>query len=466
MHEYTRAGSARAPRGRSSALRRPLGAALMAVSLLAASACSTDDILGVTDPDIINPEDVQSPAGADAVRLGALARFNTATSGGESLFLLGGLFADEWINGDSFIARQEIDQRVVTAENTFLTGANRSLHRARLSAEQAIDLMAEFRPSAPEWQVAEMELIQAYVINILAEHYCDGLIFSTVEDGEEVYGSPITTAEAFGRALGHADAGLGMTFGTDSMAQVILNALRVTKGRILLNLDQVANAAAAVTAVPTEFTYTMHHSPTTNQNQFWTFNNNARRYSVADNEGGNGMDFVSAGDPRVPTCHGGDAECEAIGVDNDERDDDGQPFHVQMLWPGEASSVTIMSGIHARLIEAEAELAANDPDGMITILNDLRATVAGLTDLVDPGTAAGRLDLLFRERAFWQFGRGTRVGDLRRLIRQYGLTEDQVFPTGAWHKSGNYGNDVNLPVPFTESNNPSPGAGACLNRNP
>ena len=109
---------------------------LIAVSL---AACSPSDVLDVTDPDIINPSDVQSAAGAEAVRIGALARFNAATSGSESLFLLGGLFSDEWVNGDSFIARQEVDQRVITLQNNFLTDANRVLHRARLSAEQAID---------------------------------------------------------------------------------------------------------------------------------------------------------------------------------------------------------------------------------------------------------------------------------------------------------------------------------------
>ncbi|HEX8430804.1 MAG TPA: hypothetical protein VF625_05930, partial [Longimicrobium sp.] len=81
-----------------------------AVLLVAAGAaplasCSSD-VLSVEDPDIINPGDVRSAAGADAVRLGALARFTTATSGGtdtgDNIFLLGGMFADEWINGDSF----------------------------------------------------------------------------------------------------------------------------------------------------------------------------------------------------------------------------------------------------------------------------------------------------------------------------------------------------------------------------
>src|SRR5688572_24598838 len=44
------------------------------VAVLAVNACDVDTALDVQDPDIINPADVQSPAGADAVRTGALAR--------------------------------------------------------------------------------------------------------------------------------------------------------------------------------------------------------------------------------------------------------------------------------------------------------------------------------------------------------------------------------------------------------
>lgn len=57
------------------------------------------------------------------------------------------------------------------------------------------------------------------------------------------------------------------------------------------------------------------------------------------------------------------------------------------------------------------------------------------------------------------------MGDLRRLIRQYNLPANEVFPTGAWHKGGNYGPDVTIPVPFAEQNNPNVAGGdVCLSR--
>lgn len=438
---------------------------LLLAASLAVLGCDTDEILSVTDPDIINPEDVNSPAGANAVRLGAIARLNSATTGTESMPLLGGMLADEWRTGDTFIARDEIDQRQITRENTFLTSANRTLHRARLSATQAIELMGQFNPDAPGWQVAEMYFIKAYIENIVAEHYCSGVVFSGVANGVEVLGSPITTTEALQMALADADAGLALVTGTTADDIRVRSALQTVRGRILLNLDQPANALTAVTGVLTSFRYNMAHSQTTNENQTWALNNSARRYAVSAGEGIVGLPFAGSGDPRVPTCVGASAACIAIGVTQPRVFDNTTliPFHVQMLWTTRDASIDITSGIEARLIEAEAQLAAGDAS-WLTTLNTLRAPV-GLADLVDPGTAAAREDMLFRERAFWLFGRGYRLGDMRRLVRQYGRAPDTVFPNGPHHRGGNYGPDMNFPIPQAEDNNPNVVNGGCFDRN-
>ena len=466
MHAYMRKTS-----GRS----RRTATVIATVIALAGSACtSTEELLSVTDPDIINPIDVASAAGANVVRIGALARLNAATSGGtsgdEGIFMLGGLFADEWNNGDSFIARQEIDQRIITIQNNFLTSANRSLHRARLSAIQAIDLLKEFNPTGPAAELAEMYFVLAYVENIVAEHYCSGIVFSSVANGEPVYGEPSTVAETFALALAHADSGLALITGTTASDLRVRNALRVTKGRILLNLNRPADAATAVgtatTGVPTNFIYQTLHSQATRDNQIWAFNNSARRYSVSTAEGVNGLNFATANDPRLPICQGGDAACRAIGVTQTVRDDLTQPIYVQRIWPTRDSPVTIASGIEARLIEAEGALRAANPTGALALLNAARTTVTGLAPLADAGTDAARVDQLFRERAFWMFSTGHRTGDMRRLIRQYGRAANSVFPTGAWHKAGNYGSDVTIPIPQAEQNNPNVpgGADTCIDR--
>jgi hypothetical protein len=454
------------PQSATRTTRRALArrAALLLLGLVASCSTATE-ILEVKDPDIVNPDDVRSVAGANAVRLGALARLNSATSGDESLFLLGGLFSDEWINGDSFIARQEIDQRTITRENTFLTAANRVLHRARLSAEQAVSLLTEFSPNAPGWQVAEMFFVQGYTINLMAEHYCSGLIFSSVVDGVEQYGSPLTTTASFEKALALVDQGIAKVTGSTTDDTRVRNALRVLRGRILVNLNRQAEAATAVAGVPNTFTYNMLHAATATSNTIWSFNSLSRRYSVSVNEGTNGLNFGSANDPRVPVCQGGDATCRALGVTLATRDDLLRPIIVAAAWPARETPVAITNGIEARMIEAEAQLKAGNPTAALATLNAARATVSGLAPLALAANPAAQLTQLFSERAFWFYGRGYRTGDLRRLIRQYQRAANTVFPTGTWHKGGNYGVDVNFPVPQAEQNNPNAAGAACLDRN-
>ncbi|MDP9176319.1 MAG: RagB/SusD family nutrient uptake outer membrane protein [Gemmatimonadota bacterium] len=447
--------------------------ALSAALTLSLAACTPTDVLEVRDPDIINPEDVQSAAGANAARLGAIARLNAATSGGstasEGLFLLSGLLADEWNNGDSFIARWEVDQRSITPQNLFLTDVDRLLNRARLSATQAIGLLEQFNPSGPKADVAEMYFVRAYVENAIGEHYCNGLVLSTVVDGVEQHGLPITTTAAFDSALAHADNGLAVVTGSTVADVRVRNALAVIKGRILLNLNRPAEAAAAVAGVPTSFRYQMLHSQTTNDDAMWTYNNVARRYSVSTGEGTNGLNFALAKDPRVPICVGGDATCVANGTTQTRRDDNSSaPLYVQLIWPVRTAPVTIAGGVEARLIEAEAAFKTANYALFVQKLNQARteSVITGLVgNLVDPGTDPGRVDLLFRERAFSLFSTGHRVGDMRRLIKYYNRSAESVFPTGAWHKGGSYSSDVNFPVPQAEENNPNVTPGkTCTDR--
>jgi hypothetical protein len=213
----------------------------------------------------------------------------------------------------------------------------------------------------------------------------------------------------------------------------------------------------------------MLHAQTTTDNAMWTYNNIARRYSVSNSEGTNGLNFATAKDPRLPVCVGGDATCVANGTTQTRRDDNSSTIlYVQLSWPVRNASVTIAGGVEARLIEGEAALKTGNATLFVQKLNQAR-TESGVTgllgNLVDPGTDAGRVDLLFRERAFSLFSTGHRVGDLRRLVKFYGRTPESVFPSGAWHKGGNYGSDVNFIVPQAEENNPNVTAGkTCIDR--
>ena len=71
--------------------------------------------------------------------------------------------------------------------------------------------------------------------------------------------------------------------------------------------------------------------------------------------------------------------------------------------------------------------------------------------------------MVFAERAMWMYMTIHRWGDLRRLIRQYGRTQDKVFPTGAYFKGGAYGSQIVAePLP-AELNHPA--YKGCLDKN-
>src|SRR6185312_15293466 len=178
--------------------------------------------------------------------------------------------------------------------------------------------------------------------------------------------------DAFKLALAHADSGIALITGTSAADLRVKDALLVTRGRILLNLDRPADAAVAVAGVPTSFVYQNLHSQATTDNQIWSYNNTARRYSVSTGEGTNGLNFATANDPRLPICQGGDTQCRAIGVTSTTRDDLTGPLYVQRIWPTRDASVTIVSGIEARMIEAEAQLKAGQAAAAIATLNAAR----------------------------------------------------------------------------------------------
>jgi starch-binding outer membrane protein, SusD/RagB family len=278
----------------------------------------------------------------------------------------------------------------------------------------------------------------------------------------------ISTADMFDTAVVRfqtALSGLGAASDPASIRQI--NLAKVGLARALLNNAKYAEAAAAVAGVPDNFVYFDDHSANTNReiNSVWALQDNGR-WTVPEVEGINGINWQSANDPRVPWIDAG-----VNGFDKANR------LFKQVKWAGRDNDVPLATGAEARLIEGEAALQANDAATWLAKLNGLRAQVRALmtaytnpqtftannpntfvtnttlAPLVDPGTQAARVDLTFRERAFWFYLTGHRLGDLRRLIRQYQRGAETVFPTGTWHKGGPYGTDVALLDSFQETNN-------------
>lgn len=445
-------------------------AAALGATIMALAACDsvTDSLLEATDPDLIDPGSTASAEAADALRVGAVARLRAIGPGGEGAWLLGGLMTDEWKSSDTFSQRNETDRRQVQDSNGNVQTMYRNLHRARNSAREALNALTEFKPT-PASNLGQMYFVIGFAEMTLAENFCNGQPFSDASTGEVIYGSPMTNQEIFTRALAHFDSALTLASASDAAATEVRRAATVAKARTLINLNRHADAATAVSGVPTNFQLLATFSLTGGENQIWALNTSAKRWTVGDSFDVSGriqnaIPFASAKDPRVPVTG------TATGTSPAGRGFDGSTNFIRLEIYGRTDPTPIVSGIDARLMEAEAKLKANDDAGMLTILNALRATQQNLgtsttplmTPLAAPATHEAAIDLFFREKAFWTFGRGQRLPDLRRLIRQYGRTESQVFPEGTFFKGGPYENDVNFPVTIDELNNPN--FKSCANR--
>lgn len=432
---------------------------VLSALLTSASACG---LLDTDQPNIIDPNEINSPEGAQALALGALADFTFAKDGDgtqfeDGLILASGLLSDEFEHSTTPPSQQEVDQRTTADINPTLSDVYRNLHKARAGLENAAAALRQFLVAPDETtDIAEMRALAGYTYVYFGETFCSGVPFSRVSGDSLIFGNPLTTTQVFDTALARfdealAEPGLAVDDGT------ITNLATVGRARALLNLGRFAEASAAVAGVvPTEFVYATEHaeSPLRLQNAIFSYTNSGL-WSVSDAEGGVGLPYRTAADPRVPYFDTEDTGLDLITAQ----------FNL-LKYPDASAPVPVGDGIEARLIEAEVQLQGSDLAGMTTTLNDLRAAFPDLLldPLAEPGTQDEGVDLLFAERAFWLYATGHRLGDMRRLLRQYGRTEDTVFPTGDYHKGGSYGTDVNLPLPIEEENNPN--SSGCIDRNP
>ena len=430
--------------------------------LLLAGACG---LLDTDQPNIVEPGDLKSPAGADALRVGAISDFTFAKDGDGNLdigatdgqVLLSGLMTDEFVLSTTPPTEQEVDQRRVFTNNSTVYDMYFRLQRARAAAENAASALREFGAAPDETaDIGEMLSLAGFAYVYFGEDFCSGVPFSRLDGDTIVYGEPQTTPQMFASAIQRFDAALAEPGVQAEESQEIAYLASIGKARALLNLGDpasVAAAAAAVTAVPTDFVFASEHAdaPSRLQNAIYNYSVGGL-WSLSDLEGGVGLPFRTADDPRIPFEDTG-----GTGLDNST------PQFNLLKYDQPSTDVPIADGIEARLIEAEAALKNSDLGGMTDILNALR-DLQGLDPLDVPGSVDEGADVLFSERAFWLFATGHRLGDLRRLIRQYGRVQDQIFPIGSYLKGGSYGSDVNLPLPLEVENNPN--STGCLDRNP
>jgi len=116
-----------------------------AAALVATAGCDwKEELLAPQNPSVIDPASVNSPAAAEAVRVGAFGRLKSITAGSESMWLYGGLLTDEWKSSDTFSQRNETDQRSVQTNNANVQTAYTTVQQSRGFIRTAIDLLNKY----------------------------------------------------------------------------------------------------------------------------------------------------------------------------------------------------------------------------------------------------------------------------------------------------------------------------------
>jgi hypothetical protein len=449
------------------------------VATITAAGCRPSDVLSVPAPaGVIASGTLANQAGAESNFGGAKGQFFYAADGDffTGLLTWSSLLADEFtFSGfSSFASFANVDARITASTGGFEESGDRPwgyLLQARSGLLLAIPQLAQYEPASGRSKIGEAYALVGYAELLLAESYCAGTPLDAVVQGGGIhYGTPLTTDSLFGVAEVHFDSAMAEANGDAT----VLGLASVGLGRVLLDRGQYAAAATAVMNVPTNFVYNVTLNGTVPP-----YNANIYGYvvlegafgaifNVANGEGENGLDFIAARDPRLMLDS---TTYETL---------DGGVWYLPTKFENDLVDVPLATGVEAGLIAAEAALQAN-PGEWLADLNALRAAApstylnldSALAPLADPGTDSGRVSLMFRERAFWLFGTGTRLGDLRRLVREYGRDQSKVYPTGPYANGNNpnlpapipnYGTDVDLtlPTPASGTTITNPNYKGCL----
>jgi hypothetical protein len=412
-------------------------------------ACS--ELTRVSSPDLVQPSDIANASGAEAQRVGAVHLFANALS--QQAFM-SGIITDELTDRSGTISS---DERRVPRVQEFYDFPYDGLAGARLNALSAAAHLQQYSP-LPGWHVGEMFAYAGYVETLYAEGMCSPLPLGMVVSGTPSQTNTVTRSGLIQDALANFDSALSHSADNDSIQHLA----QIGRARVLSDSGDWRAAIASILSITAPYSYAPAYDGTTAFNVLFQNINVNLTASVSDREGRNGLDFISAHDPRVMAVNIG---LPAAGVQDS--------IYSLATYTSLAVPIVLASSIEASLLRAEALLPANGGTGSawLDTLNALRTSgtttvsgsdtvyqagsggVTGLSPMSDPGSDASRLDMLFRERAFWLFGTGHRQGDLRRLVRQYQRAVEAVFPTGPYNGGpSTYGSDVAF-LPFGEQGN-------------
>lgn len=316
----------------------------------------------------------------------------------------------------------------VTGECGSGTAHYMTLSRARWFADDMLrrldEWASELGPEQTAWE-AEVAAWSGYSYVFFGESMC-----TVAFDG----GPEQSPADAFQLAIARFDQAMAAAGVADE--QDLLNLARVGKGRALLDLGRVSEAAAAVASVPEGFSFELAFSGVSNETWNLQFRDNQQNEDLGVGDLYLNMAFAGVPDPRVQVVNTG-RDVTGYGI----------PFWHQRKYQSLDDPVRLASWEEAALITAEAAVAEGRLQEAVAIINELHANV-GLP-MFASADAAEIMDQIVYERRAEFFLESHHLMDIKRYDLPLYPEPGVPFFVGGLV----YGDRTCLPLPDVETNN-------------
>ena len=397
--------------------------AFLALPLLTvAVACSEITSLDQDNPGQILGSTVYVPANANLLVNGAIGDFECAF---HRYVVSQGLLGDELVNAFANTTNFDWDRRTVPSSHAYgtatcggtfqLPGHYTPLSVARTTADTILARLQEWTDAQMPTGINRTQLIgraaayAGYSILLLGESMCTAAIN---------IGPELSKAELWAEAKLRFD--VAVTAATAATDNNILNMARVGRARTLLNLGQVAQAGTDAAAVPAGFVLNAIANATgSNRQQNLVFvHTRVSAFSSVD-PSFVGLTFGGVPDPRV-----------TVTVTTNKGSDGNTFLRQVMKYADRGASIPIARYNEARLILAEANVAAGNLQGAVDIINALH-TAAGLPAYNGTGQTADQVKAqVVEERRRELFMEGQRLGDMNRYQLSRLPADGAIFPNG------------------------------------
>ncbi|OLC05196.1 MAG: hypothetical protein AUH45_01145 [Gemmatimonadetes bacterium 13_1_40CM_69_22] len=412
---------------------------IVAVALVAAAGCDLfNNTLEVQNPSNVPAGGLETPANAQLLVNSAIADFECAAG---AYAVMGGEITDELIDATQTADRYPYERRsMVSSDARYAVngcvglGVYTPLQTARFSAVNVLSLLegwTDAQVPGRDTLIAQLEAYEGYSLVLLGEGFCSMVVSTLDASRTTVYGGEIQRDSVLRLAVAAFSDAITGSAATGQTA--IHNMALVGRARAYTDLGQLALAKTDAQQVTSGYVryVTASTISTRRNNRVWQENSATSDATTLDTA------YTNMNDPRVPFS------------DKGRNSVTGYHLFQQLKYTQSSSPIRLASFDEARLLVAEADLAASDfvhADSLINIFR-ARGGQSAITSTNPDTVKAALVDQ--RRREF--FLEGQHLGDEIR----FGLALNPPVGT-AFKGGGTYASQLCLPLPDVEKqNNPN-----------